>query len=160
MISFDEKRYRSQLFGLSRAEERVRWEQWIINLHVNTNAATSATMDGGAQQRRGLNTTTNSPGASTARPSSTTCNCSARRTTATSTRHAPGRVRHSGAAQMQPRNVRAWVGTANPPLKAGAQARLRCGGIRPADTRFDGRSPGQSIGAALAPAPVAPEHRL
>jgi len=33
-LSFDEKRVKPQLFGLSKVEERFRWEQWIIQVRL------------------------------------------------------------------------------------------------------------------------------
>ncbi|PRP87736.1 DUF1649 family protein [Planoprotostelium fungivorum] len=30
VIAFDERRYRSQLFGFSKVEEKIRWENWIL----------------------------------------------------------------------------------------------------------------------------------
>jgi len=33
-LSFDEKRTRSQLFGFSKVEERVKWEQWVIPIQI------------------------------------------------------------------------------------------------------------------------------
>lgn len=34
LLSFDEKRTRSQLFGFSKVEERVKWEQWVIPIQI------------------------------------------------------------------------------------------------------------------------------
>jgi len=39
VLSFDETRVRSQLFGLSKSEEKVRWERWMITLNVLKYAA-------------------------------------------------------------------------------------------------------------------------
>jgi len=39
VLSFDETRYRTQLFGLSKAEEKVRWERWVITLNIVKSAA-------------------------------------------------------------------------------------------------------------------------
>jgi hypothetical protein len=41
-ISFDEKRSRAGLFGFSKVEEKVRWEQWVIPFSVLKTAPTDA----------------------------------------------------------------------------------------------------------------------
>jgi hypothetical protein len=51
MISFDERKYRTHLFGLSKTEERLRWENWIIPFSVATSEESSNTTEGKTSYR-------------------------------------------------------------------------------------------------------------
>jgi len=47
-ISFDEKVYKTQLFGFSKTEERICWEQWNIELVLQSNIVSKE------EQKKGL----------------------------------------------------------------------------------------------------------